>query len=75
MLNDILKKVDLHMKRAGSAKKDILQWGDFDKSIFEDDDKVKVVDSFIYRFIKLQDLAGQKLFRVYLEEVGDYRDL
>ena len=73
-MSDILHKVELHIKRAQSAKEEILQWGDFSRQIFDDPNKVKTVDSFIYRFIKLQDLAGQKLFRVFLEEIGDYRD-
>ena len=74
MLKDVLKKADLHIKRAEAAKSEIRQWGDFSKDVFDDSEKVKTIDSFIYRFIKLQDLVGQKLFKSYLDEIGDYRD-
>ena len=74
MLNDVLKKADLHIKRAESAWSEIRQWGDFSADIYNDSEKVKTVDSFIYRFIKLQDLVGQKLFKSYLDDLGDYRD-
>ena len=74
MLDDVLKKIDLHIKRALAAKNEIVQWGDFDESVFQDEERVKTIDSFIYRFIKLQDLTGQKLFKFYLDDIGDYRD-
>lgn len=74
MLDDVFEKTNLHIKRALSAKKEIVMWGDFDKQVFQDEQKVKTIDSFIYRFIKLQDLTGQKLFKFYLDEIGDYRD-
>ncbi len=74
MLKDIISKAELHMKRAESAKNEIKEWKVLTISCFEDSVKVKTIDSFIYRFIKLQDLVEQKLFKAYLDDVGDYRD-
>jgi hypothetical protein len=32
---------------------------------------VKTIDSFIFRYIKIQDLIGEKLFKEFLISVGD----
>ncbi|MCV6608433.1 MAG: hypothetical protein OIF32_09480 [Campylobacterales bacterium] len=75
MIQDILAKIDLHLQRAKSASLEIKDWQkDLNSNIFEDYEKVKTVDSFIYRFIKLQDLMGDKLFRILLDELGEYKD-
>ena len=47
--------------------------GNLDTDDFE---IVKVIDTFIYRFIKLQNYLGQKLFRNFLRVIGeDYENL
>ncbi len=74
MLKDVIKKAELHISRAEVSKSEIRQWETLSAEIFEDSERIKTVDSFIYRFIKLQDLTGQKLFKAYLDEIGDYRD-
>ena len=74
MLDDVFEIVDLHIKRAAACKNEISQWGDFGKEVYQDEQRIKTIDSFIYRFIKLQDIVGQKLFRFFLDEIGDYRD-
>jgi hypothetical protein len=74
MINDILEKVNLHKKRAKFALLEIQEWESLDSEIFEDFEKIKTVDSFIYRFIKLQDIMGEKLFKVFLDELGEYKD-
>ncbi|RUM59404.1 MAG: hypothetical protein DSY59_04535, partial [Persephonella sp.] len=38
----------------------------------DDFETVKVIDTFIYRFLKLQDFMGQKLFRRFLMVIGDF---
>lgn len=35
--------------------------------------KIKTLDSFILRYIKIQDLMGEKLFKEFLICVGDYK--
>lgn len=74
MINDIIDKVELHKKRAKSALKEIQEWENLDCDIFENFEKIKTIDTFIYRFIKLQDMMGEKLFKVFLDEIGEYKD-
>jgi len=74
MINDILAKVELHKKRAKCALEEIIVWEHLDSEIFEDFGKIKTIDTFIYRFIKLQDIMGEKLFKVFLDEIGEYQD-
>jgi uncharacterized protein with HEPN domain len=74
MINDIIEKVNLHKKRCKSALLEIRQWDELDCEIFEDFEKIKTIDTFIYRFIKLQDIIGEKLFKVFLDEIGEYKD-
>ena len=74
MIEDIIQKVNLHKHRAKSAILEIKEWDELDGEIFEDFEKIKVIDTFIYRFIKLQDLMGEKLFKVFLDQIGEYKD-
>jgi hypothetical protein len=74
MLKDVLEKAELHISRGETAKAEIESWGDFSHEVFENSEKIKTIDSFILRFIKLQDIIGQKVFKSFLDEIGDYRD-
>jgi len=74
MINDILAKIDLHKKRAKAALNEIKEWSHLDSEIFEDFEKIKTIDTFIYRFIKVQDSMGEKLFKIFLDEIGEYKD-
>lgn len=73
MINDILQKVELHKSRAKLAIEEIKEWSSINNEIFEDFEKIKTIDTFIYRFIKLQDMMGEKLFKVFLDEIGEYK--
>ena len=74
MINDIFEKINLHKKRAKSALEEIKEWETLDCEIFENFEKIKTIDTFIYRFIKLQDMMSEKLFKVFLDEIGEYKD-
>ena len=74
MMQEILEKIHLHLKRAKSAMNELREWNRIDSEVFEDFEKIKTIDTFIYRFIKLQDMMGEKLFRIFLDEIGEYRD-
>jgi len=74
MTKDIIEKINLHKKRLKLALNEILEWKELDSEIFEDFEKIKTVDTFIYRFIKLQDIMGEKLFKSFLNDIGEYRD-
>jgi hypothetical protein len=74
MIQETLEKVHLHLKRAKSAMNEIKGWNGIDAGVFDDFEKIKTIDTFIYRFIKLQDMMGEKLFRIFLDEIGEYKD-
>ena len=74
MLNEILEKVELHRKRAKQALDELTSWNGIDCKVFEDFEKIKTIDIFIYRFIKLQDMMGDKLFKIFLDKIGEYKD-
>lgn len=74
MINDIIEKVELHKSRAKKALSEIKSWPSLNSDLFEDFEKIKTIDTFIYRFIKLQDMMGDKLFKIFLDEIGEYKD-
>ena len=75
MTNEIIAKVELHKSRAKLALEEIKNFKEgLSIEIFEDFEKIKTIDTFIYRFIKLQDMMGDKLFRIFLDELGEYKD-
>lgn len=73
MLKEMLETVNLHLKRANATYKDI-QNIDFKDDVFASDENVKTIDAFIYRFVKLQDYMGDKLFKELLRSLMDYKD-
>ena len=74
MTDEILKTIFIHLSRAKAALAEMSSWESLDTTIFDDFQKVKTADTFIFRFIKLQDAMGDKLFKSFLDEIGDYRD-
>jgi hypothetical protein len=73
MLKEILDTAYLHFNR---AKPNYIDMKNFkiDLSVFDDFEKIKTIDAFIFRFIKLQDFMGDKLFKELLKAVGEYKD-
>jgi len=74
VIKDILEKIALHQHRLKCALQEMQEWDSMEQNLFEDFDRIKTVDTFIYRFIKLQDMMGEKLFKIFLDEIGEYRD-
>lgn len=74
MINEVIEKVNLHKNRLKLALEEIKSWENLDSDIFENFEKIKTVDTFIYRFIKVQDIMGEKLFKTFLNEIGEYKD-
>jgi len=72
ILEDIYKVLDLHFNRAEQAIAEIrgMQLG---IGVFDDFESVKTIDTFIYRFSKIQDYNGEKLFPVVLDMLGEYK--
>jgi len=74
MLNDVIKIVEIHLERLKLASKDIEKLNSFKAIDLNNFEVIKTIDTFIFRFMKLQDYMGQKLFKVFLDEIGEYRD-
>ena len=73
MLNETIEAVNINIKRARADFEEIRSWGNLTPEIFENNEKRRVVDSFIFRFTKIQDLIGEKLFKEILDKVGEFR--
>ena len=71
-LSDTFKSLELHFSRADKAVQEIGRMK-LNRGSFADFETVKTIDSFIYRFSKIQDYMGEKVFRVVLDILGDYK--
>ena len=70
----ILEEIQLHIKRVEAILPDIKGWLPLKADDFDDIEKIKTIDSFVYRFIKIQDKMGQKLFPEVLKKLLEYED-
>ncbi|VAW86170.1 hypothetical protein MNBD_GAMMA18-957 [hydrothermal vent metagenome] len=74
MIAETFQTLALHIDRANRAYDEVTTFSDtLSAQSLDDFDKVKVIDSFIFRFIKIQDLMGNKLFRELLDALGEYQ--
>lgn len=73
MLKETLETSYLHLNRAKDNYEEMLSFP-IDNTVYRDKEKIKTIDAFIFRFIKLQDFMGDKLFREILKAVGEYKD-
>ncbi len=75
MIVETVKTVEMHLTRAGARRQEILPFIDaLSAEDFSDSAKIKIIDAFLFRFIKTQDLMGNKLFREVLDRLGEYDD-
>ncbi len=73
MMVETFQTLALHIHRAKQAYAEVISFSDdLNAAALDDFDKVKVIDSFIFRFIKIQDLMGNKLFREVLDALAEY---
>ena len=72
-LSEVLDTAFLHCNRAKNNYTEI-QTYTLDADIYKDNEKIKTLDAFIFRFIKLQDFMGDKLFKELLKSLGEYKD-
>lgn len=63
----------LHLDRLKRLSLEIITSNMLDGNL-DDFGIIKTIDAFIYRFVKLQDYMGQKLFRNFLREIGEDDD-
>ncbi len=75
MIVETIQTVELHLMRANATHKELTRFvNTLSVDDLSDDEKVKVIDAFLFRFIKIQDLMGNKLFRQALDVIGEYQD-
>ncbi len=74
MIEDAIKISKIHLERLEKVVEEIKNMGNLEDLDLEDFEVIKTVDAFIFRFIKLQDYMGNKLFKAFLIKIGDYKD-
>lgn len=75
MIEETIATLKMHFDRAQKACVEITKFKNtLNTDTFEDFEKVKSIDTFVFRFIKIQDLIGDKLFKELLSLVGNYKD-
>ena len=72
-LDCFIEEIELHIKRVEAILPDIKKWIPFQRPDFDDTEKVKTIDSFIYRLTKIQDKIGDKFFPEVLESLQEYK--
>jgi len=73
VLKEAVDTTYIHFNRAKDNFDDIKNFP-LDLTIYDDKEKIKTIDAFIFRFIKLQDFMGDKLFKEILKSTADYKD-
>jgi hypothetical protein len=75
MIVETVKTVQMHLARATATRRELFCFLDaLSAEDFINQERVKVIDAFLFRFIKIQDLMGNKLFREVLDRIGEYDD-
>jgi len=69
----VKKELDIHFSRIDALLPELKNYLPFKKVDFEDMEKIKTIDSFIYRFTKVQDRMGEKFFPLVLKELYEYK--
>ena len=72
MIRKIIETLCINFSRADVYAQELSAYL-LENEIFSDISKVKTIDGFIYRFAKIQDMMGEKLFPVYLESLEEYK--
>lgn len=70
----IKDELDIHFKRVDMVLPEVKSYLPFSNDDFEDIEKIKAIDSFIYRFTKIQDKMGDKFFPAILRELQEYKN-
>jgi len=73
-IEQIAQELEIHFKRIDMILPEIKSYLPFVNADFEDIEKIKAIDSFIYRFTKIQDKMGDKLFPAVLRDLQEYKN-
>ena len=68
-IEKIINECDKHLKRINSAYLKMSVFMPLDAKSYQQltDDEIEHIDQFLFRFAKLQDIIGEKLFQLLLE--------
>lgn len=72
-IEQVKKELDMHIARIDAILPELKSYIPLRESDFQDIDKIKTIDFFIYRFTKIQDKMGEKLFPLILKELYEYK--
>ena len=72
-LAQVSEELEIHFKRIDALLPELKSYMPFKEADFEDIEKIKTIDSFIYRFTKIQDRMGEKFFPLILGELYEYK--
>ncbi len=72
-LEQVRKELDMHFSRIDAILPELKGYLPLKESDFREIEKIKTIDFFIYRFTKIQDRMGEKLFPLILKELYEYK--
>ena len=72
-LEQVIKELDMHFSRIDAILPELKGYLPLHESYFQEIEKIKTIDFFIYRFTKIQDRMGEKLFPIILKELHEYK--
>ena len=72
-LKQVCEELEIHFRRIDALLPEIKSYLPFKESDFDDTEKIKTIDSFIYRFTKVQDRMGERFFPLILSELQEYK--
>lgn len=73
-IQQIKDELDIHFKRVDAILPEVKSYLPFKNDDFDNIEKIKTIDSFIYRFSKIQDKMGDKFFPAILRELQEYKN-
>ncbi len=67
----VVQEIEKHKEMLIYSKDKIKKWEKIDEEVLSIPEKLETIDSFIFRFCKMQDTMGEKLFPLTLEALGE----
>ena len=73
-LNELFRVIDLMIKSCDIDFEELIK-KEIDVDFFEEYENVRIVNSFLFNYSKIQDKIGAKLFRKFLYEIKEIDDI
>ena len=74
LIDKIKKLLEKYFDNIKPVYQEISSWDDINVDVFDDWNKRAIIDSFIFNFIKIQDIMGDKLFKESLHILKEYKN-